>query len=574
MNRLVLLGPTVFPLLLSLLGGQLVFASVVLRNQDSNHQLPSAAILAECQTSCGNLTFNYPFGTGSPYGGRDSIGIALTYTIPTRYYGVDVYNMSWVSPAKSFALDYALMNVTGCNFEVYFSDGYSNTSTRVCKLTCPTAELMDTVARQNCNGTGCCNIYLEDMTIRSFNLNFVRINNSNFDARPNQSSLWDYINITTTDAALSWYINDQPTCASAKENNTKFACVGKNTRCIDNEEALDFGYFCMCNPGYMGNPYILNGCLRDKGYNPFPQKDNCSRLCGSTSVPFPFGIEEDCSARQQFYLNCTNMTTSTLLLDNYYLVKDIDVHEGLIKFTEFDKEEETATYMSYDGPSFFIKSGESISMKWVVANLTCPEAQANKSGYACVSTNSKCVAVNSSDGYVGYKCKCLDGFWGNPYMRINGCQDIDECSQSNRSCRGICQNTVGGFNCTPCPQKTVYDPIEMQCSSEKLQNVLVGTIIGLSSGCSVLVVSVCGIYLTRRWKRNIQKRLRWKYFRKNQGLLLEQLILSDESASDKTRIFSLEELEKATNNFDCTRVLGRGGHDKSSQYCEAIWMLS
>ncbi|XP_066354441.1 putative wall-associated receptor kinase-like 16 [Miscanthus floridulus] len=105
-----------------------------------------------------------------------------------------------------------------------------------------------------------------------------------------------------------------------------------------------------------------------------------------------------------------------------------------------------------------------------------------------------------------------------------------------------------------------FDALPNNGASMKKQNLLLGIVIGLSSGFGILLLSLSATVLLRKWKKDIQKQQRKKYFQKNKGLLLEQLISSDENASEKTKIFTLEDLEKATNNFDPTRILGRGGH--------------
>uniref|UniRef100_I1PKD4 Wall-associated receptor kinase galacturonan-binding domain-containing protein n=1 Tax=Oryza glaberrima TaxID=4538 RepID=I1PKD4_ORYGL len=157
-------------------------------------------------------------------------------------------------------------------------------------------------------------------------------------------------------------------------------------------------------------------------YNPFQQKADCSRLCGNISVPYPFGLEEGCFARKLFHLNCTDANSSTLRLDNYNQVTAIHVEEGVVQLKHAGSGKDDREFIAIDGePHLYDGPWEySISVGWAVANLTCPEAKQNASGYACISTNSSCVPMNSTSGYVGYRCNCTAGFHGNPYIQ-NGC---------------------------------------------------------------------------------------------------------------------------------------------------------
>ncbi|URD91178.1 OsWAK receptor-like protein kinase [Musa troglodytarum] len=349
----------------------------------------------------------------------------------------------------------------------------------------------------------------------------------------------------------------------------------------------------------------------------FTSPSNCTKSCGNIKIEYPFGIGNGCY-RTGFNLTCTNHTDqpSRLLLgdgklevtridldigtvrvktpivtmdldENFINVPLIDLQNLPYSFTSSEQKirntyyhftdntllvsgcnaiasladpitnetfDTCATICTPTGNSYFfsyetgpfVRHEQQSIFSWVIETQHCEEARQNNATFACVDKNSVCenITKTSNEDSWGYRCNCAKGYQGNPYIS-DGCKDIDECSvPNNYFCNGTCINTKGGYQCLP----------------DKKQTVLLGVTIGVSTGSGLLLLSISFIILRRKWKKRKQKKIRERHFHQNHGLLLQQLISSNEDVAERTKIFSLDEIEKATNNFDETRVLGSGGH--------------
>ncbi|KAJ9677121.1 hypothetical protein PVL29_022228 [Vitis rotundifolia] len=126
---------------------------------------------------------------------------------------------------------------------------------------------------------------------------------------------------------------------------------------------------------------------------------------------------------------------------------------------------------------------------------------------------------SDSRTYYRYRCTCGWKAEGNPYL-LHGCQVARECA----NCRWGCDDRYND-------NTHKYD---FYCSTKNKSKALI---------------------LENNWILESKKR----FFKRNGGLLLQQQISSDKVAFEKTKIFTSDELEKATDNFNKNRILGQGG---------------
>ncbi|XP_050279217.1 putative wall-associated receptor kinase-like 16 isoform X3 [Quercus robur] len=337
-------------------------------------------------------------------------------------------------------------------------------------------------------------------------------------------------------------------------------------------------------------------------------RPNCSDRCGDMKIPYPFGLREGCYLDHNFFVNCTN--SSEPFIPTHMIVKNISLHgqidtlmyvardcyeQGVkdynnstnpwlaspLNFTVsstqnkfvvvgcdtvaylvgYQQNERYATgcasvcestrFMVYgsctgvgccevdipkglknvtmeshsfqnhtmvenfnpcgyaliskqDTFNFSIDSLRTLRdqqmmpmvLDWAIGNETCNDIE-NKSNYIC-GDNSSC---QNSEDRSGYRCKCKDGYDGNPYLPTG--------------CHGV--------------------------------------------GISFIVMLVCSSWLYLMVKQRKLIKLRQRFFEQNGGLILQQKLSKPENSTATAKIFTTEELKKATNNYDETLIIGRGG---------------
>ncbi|GMI89556.1 wall-associated kinase 2 [Hibiscus trionum] len=170
-----------------------------------------------------------------------------------------------------------------------------------------------------------------------------------------------------------------------------------------------------------------------------------------------------------------------------------------------------------------------VVLDWTIGNISCREAIEDMNSFACKG-NSTCV---DSENTYGYLCKCFHGYEGTLTSLM--------VAKVNIPILSACDGWKNGTACI----RPIHDKSPLNFA------------LGIGFAFIALLLGIALLLLMLR-QRQIGK-LRQKYFLQNGGNLLQHHLSQREGCGEKVKVFAAVELEKATNSYHESRILGQGG---------------